>query len=390
MKKIKRLLKWLVSIIALLCLGLWATGYGYILKGVSMTYLVGRSGPGIDEKDSFFNDTVFPGENPYSWGQLSTKETIQLSATQIELLERIQTASFLVIENEHLILEQYWGGFNKDHPTNSFSAVKSLVSLLIGIAKDEGLIKSLDECVGNYLADFNANGKERITIRHLLTMSSGLDWHESGANPFSDAAGAYYGSNLDQLISRLTAVDNPGKEFSYQSGNTQILGLLLEKITGMPVAKYAEKRVWKKIGAEHNAYWNLDSKEGRAKAFCCFYATPRDFAKIGQLILNKGTWKQKQIVSEKYVDSCFIPAVIMCNEAPLSKYGLHWWILNYKGMPVHYARGISGQYIITIPSKKLIIIRTGWERGPVDNDGHPTDIYNYIDIALGLTKEINA
>lgn len=390
MKSIKLLLKWLVLITALLSFGLWATGYGYILKGVSMTYLVGRSGPGIDEKDSFFNDTLFASETPYSWKHPSTKNTSTLSASQLEQLESIQTASFLVIQNERLIFEQYWSHFNKNHPTNSFSAVKSLVSLLIGIAKEDGLIVSLDERVGKYLAEFNTAGKERITIRHLLTMSSGLDWHESGANPFSDAAGAYYGSNLDQLISSLTAVDAPGKEFSYQSGNTQILGLLIEKITGMSLAKYAEKNIWKKIGAEHDAYWNLDKKEGRAKAFCCFYATPRDFAKLGQLILNKGVWNQQQIVPEKYVDSCFIPANLNCNDEPLIKYGLHWWILNYKGFDVHYARGISGQYIITIPSEKIVILRTGWERGTVDSAGHPSDIYNYINIALGLTREMNA
>lgn len=355
-----------------------------------MTYLVGRIGPGIDEKDSFYNDTVFASEKPYSWTQYPTKKKISPSASQLKLLDSIETTSFIVIRNEQLVYERYWEPFDKDHPTNSFSAVKSLVSLLIGIAQEEGLLESLDEKVGNYLDGFNSNGKEKITIRHLLTMSSGLNWHESGANPFSDAAAGYYGSDLVQLINNLSAIDTPGMEFSYQSGNTQILGLLLERATGMPIAKYAEKKIWKKIGTERDAYWNLDKKRGRAKAFCCFYATPRDFAKLGQLVLNEGAWNGHQIIPKNYLDSCFIPGKLTCNDAPLIKYGLHWWILNYKDLNIHYARGISGQYIIAVPSKKLVIVRTGWKRGPVDSDGHPSDIYNYINTALELIREIDA
>ncbi|MFT7614794.1 MAG: CubicO group peptidase (beta-lactamase class C family), partial [Parvicellaceae bacterium] len=160
--------------------------------------------------------------------------------------------------------------------------------------------------------------------------------------------------------------------------------------TGKSVPQLAEEKIWKKIGTTHDAYWNLDAENGKAKAFCCFYATPRDYAKIGQLILNKGKWRDTQVIPESYISESLSPAAIQWNGKPLTKYGLHWWILNYKGMNFTYARGIAGQYIISIPTLNIVIVRTGWQRGEVDENGHPLDIYNYIDGALELIAQLDA
>jgi len=390
MKKLFKFLKWFVLVIALICFGLWVTGYGYILRGLTMTYFVGQMAPGIDEADSFYNDTVHSSSHPELWLEHEKLGELVLSDNVVKELEAINSVSYLVIQHNELLYEKYWDGFDKDHPTNSFSAVKSLVSLLIGVAIEEGKVKSLDEPAGTYLADFKKDGKEHITIRHLLMMSSGLDWHESGANPFSHAAEAYYGTDLTALIASLNKVEEPGKEFNYQSGNTQILGFILEAATGKSVPQLAEEKIWKKIGTTNDAYWNLDTENGKAKTFCCFYATPRDYAKLGQLILNKGKWRDIQVVPEAYVVESLTPAPIQWNGKPLTKYGLHWWILNYNGMDFTYARGIAGQYIISIPELDVVIVRTGWQRGEVDEEGHPLDIYNYIDGALELIKQIDA
>lgn len=386
MKRLLKFFKWLIIIIAVLCLGLWVSGYGYILRGVTMTYLVGQTGPGIDERQSFYNDTVRASSHPQEWLEHERFGSIVLSDDVIEKMEAINSVSFLVIKDQQLLFEKYWDGFDQDHPTNSFSAIKSAVSLLIGIAIEEGKIKSLDQKVGEFLPEFTRNGKENISIRHLLTMSSGLDWHESGANPFSHAAEGYYGSDLTGLINSLTAIESPGVSFNYQSGNTQILGLILREATGKPIARYMEEKIWQNIGSTHNAYWNLDSEDGIAKAFCCFYATPRDYARLGQLILNKGEWQGKQIISKNYLRECFTAADLTWNDKPLSKYGLHWWLLNYRDLDITYARGIAGQYIITIPAHNLVIVRTGWMRAEVDEDGHPTDIYTYVDAALKMIE----
>jgi len=390
MKKVVRFIKWLVVALILVSLGLWATGHGYVLRAVTMTYLVGQSGPGIDEKDSFFNDTIRSVEDKIAWGEHPQLGQVTITDALKEKIESIRTVGFLVIKNNKLLYENYWGDFDERHSTNSFSAVKSLVSLLIGIAVEEGHIGSIDDKVGDYLQGFNQNGKEAITIRHLLTMSSGLNWSESGANPFSNNAEAYYGKDLVGLINGLKAISPPGVEFKYQSGNTQILGFILEAATGQPIAEYTEKALWSKIGAEHDAYWNLDDENGKAKAFCCFYATPRDYAKLGQLIIDRGLWGGQQVVPADYIDACFVPADIDDKGKPLARYGLHWWVLNYNGLDVFYARGISGQYVIAIPSEDIVIVRTGWKREKVDDTGHPTDIFYYLDAAIELTNNLNA
>ena len=390
MKKVVRFIKWLVVALILVSLGLWATGHGYVLRAVTMTYLVGQSGPGIDEKDSFFNDTIRSVEDKIAWGEHPQLGQVTITDALKEKIESIRTVGFLVIKNNKLLYENYWGDFDERHSTNSFSAVKSLVSLLIGIAVEEGHIGSIDDKVGDYLQGFNQNGKEAITIRHLLTMSSGLNWSESGANPFSNNAEAYYGKDLVGLINGLKAISPPGVEFKYQSGNTQILGFILEAATGQPIAEYTEKALWSKIGAEHDAYWNLDDENGKAKAFCCFYASPRDYAKLGQLIIDRGLWGGQQVVPADYIDACFVPADIDDKGKPLARYGLHWWVLNYNGLDVFYARGISGQYVIAIPSEDIVIVRTGWKREKVDDTGHPTDIFYYLDAAIELTNNLNA
>ena len=390
MKKVVRFIKWLVIALILVSLGLWVTGHGYVLRAVTMTYLVGQSGPGIDEKDSFFNDTIRSVEDKIAWGEHPQLGQVTITDALKEKIESIRTVGFLVIKNNKLLYENYWGDFDERHSTNSFSAVKSLVSLLIGIAVEEGHIGSIDDKVGDYLHGFNQNGKEAITIRHLLTMSSGLNWSESGANPFSNNAEAYYGKDLDGLINGLKAISPPGVEFKYQSGNTQILGFILEAATGQPIAEYTERAVWGKIGAEHDAYWNLDDENGKAKAFCCFYATPRDYAKLGQLVVDRGSWGGQQVVPADYIDACFVPADIDDNGKPLARYGLHWWVLNYNGLDVFYARGISGQYVIAIPSEEIVIVRTGWKREKVDDTGHPADIYYYLDAAIELTNNPDA
>ena len=390
MKKLIRALKWFFALLVIACTGLWLGGYGYIFRAVSMTYLVGQTGPGIDEKESFYNDTLSSADDSAPWSEHPNTSDLKLTPSLEAKMKEIQTAGFLVIQDEKILYEQYWDGFTKHHTTNSFSAAKSIVSLLIGIAVEEGFIRSIDDSAGDYLEGFKLDGKENITIRNLLTMSSGLNWTESGANPFSNTAEAYYGYDLVGLIDRLSVDANPGIEFKYQSGNTQILGFILEAATKQSISSYAERVFWNKIGAVHDAYWNLDDENGKAKAFCCFYATPRDFARVGQLILNNGVWNNEQVVPSAYVDECFVPADLTDKGKSLDRYGLHWWILNYNGIDVRYARGIFGQYIIVLPEKNLVIVRTGKEREQVNGGGHPADIYYYLDAALDITEQVNA
>ncbi len=381
-KNNKRLIR-VVFFFLLIVLFHFVIGYGYIFKAVSFAYLRGQKGPGIDEHHLFENIEL-KALSPVKWG--NDYPNISLSEKDAIFLDSIETAGFLVVQNKEIIHESYYNGFDATIPTNSFSSAKSMVSLCIGIAIDEGKIISVDQKVADFLPEFQNGELAEISIRHLLTMSSGLSWTESGKNPYSNNAEAYYGDNLRELVMSQTVVEEPGKFFDYKSGDTQLLTYILEKATGISLANYFYERIWSKIGVEDTGYWNLDKKGGDEKGFCCLYVTLKDYAKLAQLILNNGVVNGEQIISRSYLKQCLYPAkeIVEKDGAENNRYCWQWWYANKDGNDIHYARGLLGQYYIIIPKDNLIIVRTGWKRKKVREDGHPADFWDYIKIAYSL------
>jgi len=294
------------------------------------------------------------------------------------------TTAFVVLKNDSVLYEEYFEGIPQDSISNSFSMSKSIVGLLVGCAIKEGKIKSVDEPISNYLPDFDPESKGKITIKHLLTMSSSISFNESYINPFGFAAEALYGNNLKELIYRYKLEGEPGKNFDYQSGNTQLLCFILEKATGMNIYTYASNKIWKNIGAQKNALWCLDKKNGEARAFCCFNSNAKDFSRLGQLMLHNGNYNGIQIIDTNYVKATTKAAKIFSDNLPNNKYGYHWWLINYKGEEIFYARGILGQYIFCIPSKKIVAVRLGHKRSKEKINDHPADVYIYLEEALNL------
>lgn len=390
-KKIRRFFKitgWsILGVLVAACLFIVLTGRLYIFKGIANTVMVGRLGPSISEYEIFYN-RVIEAKNPKEWQPHKDFLSKELRKIDRERMNEMETVSFLVLKDSALLYEQYFDGYNKDSITNSFSVAKSIVSLLVGIALDEGKIKSLDEPVSNYLKGFSKGHASKLTIRHLLTMSSGSNWEE-GSSPFSHNAEAYYGTDLKGLMDRIKFIRPPGKVFNYQSGNTQFLAFILEKATGKTLSELAEEKLWGPLGATHNALWNLDDYEDNIeKAYCCFYATGRDFLRIGQLMLNGGIANGKQLISKSYVQEASSPARFLktSHGKVNDRYGLSWWITSYKDKKVFYARGILGQYIICIPSENMVIFRAGWYRHDRKINDHPQDLYWYIEAGLKLAE----
>jgi len=264
---------------------------------------------------------------------------------------------------------------------------KSFVSLLVGIAIDDGLITSVNDPVSKYIPEFY-NKKYNITIRDLLTMGSGLAWNESYYNPFSVTTKAYYGNSLNKLVIDAKTTEPPAKRFEYITANPQLLSIILQKVTNKTLSEYASEKLWKPLGTKNDASWSLDRKNGVEKSFCCFNSNVRDFARIGQLILNKGSWNGQQIVSEKYIKESLMPAFYLVDKEnePVDFYGYQWWISNYKSTIIYYARGILGQYIIAIPEKNMVIVRLGHKRSKEKINHHPKDLFGYIDLGLKIAN----
>lgn len=372
----KKILIIIIVFLALINSLFFLTDTTYIYKAIRYTTA------DIDDYKIFENQIVLTGEIQ-QWSISSRYNQLQLPDTLISELEELKTVAFLIVKDSTILFEKYWGGYEDSTPVNSFSIAKSIVSLLTGIALDEGKIKNLDEPVGNYLSEFNKGEKSKITIRHLLTMTSGLNFEESYLSPFSHTTEAYYGSDLKRLIRKLKVEMKPGTQFRYKSGDTQILSFILEKATGKTLSNYAAEKIWKPIGSEHDALWSLDKKEGVEKAYCCFYSNARDFARLGRLVLQNGKWDNRQIVSEHFIHQSLQPVNINDTEGnTVDYYGFYWWLIpSYKGYDIFYARGILGQYIINIPEKNIIIVRLGKERGEKIGN-HYRETFDMIDAVL--------
>lgn len=399
MKYVKKILKWTGLLILLLLiignLAIIFTGRYYIYKGIANTYFRGHIRPTIYDLDVFENRAVQVAQ-PQPWKDHPQLGSFAMSAAQRETVEMLDPSAFLVAWGDTIIYEEYWGEHDVDRISNSFSMAKSIVSLLIGVALDEGKIKSLDEPVANYLPEFN-DEKKNITIRHILTMSSGLSWSESYISPFCDVAELYYDTDdRDLALNRRTIEEDPGEIFDYKSGDTQVLMYILQEATGSSVSDYASEKLWKKMGAESEAMWSLAGDENSAeKAFCCFYATSRDFLRLGKLVNNDGNWKGEQLISADYVNEFASLAPLKDRSGkPNQRYGFQYWV--YTGMPyeVTYFRGMSGQYIISIPEKDLVIVRTGsgtmpnWQNTEAVKDddlvGHYQELPTYISIGMSV------
>ncbi len=375
----------LLVLFLVLALVLWQRPF--IVKGLRMAYKSGRLGPDINEKEAFANREIHCA-NPQAWPMDPLYNHHRLSEESLDKLINLRTTAFVVIKDGQLLFENYWETFNRETPINSFSVAKSIVSILIGIAIKDGLL-ALDDNVGKHIGSFQQGEKRHITIRHLLSMSSGLSWRETEGGALSDNAEAYYGQDLAAVINRLSVKRPPGKVYRYASGNTQILGMVLQSIYGRSISDLTSERIWGEIGAQYPAYWNLDRPGGMEKAFCCFYATPLDFGRIGQLYLNNGVWKGKQILQSEYVAESLTPLPIydIWTQKTNINYGLHWWLVKYQGQDYFYARGIRGQYIICNRTLKTVIVRMGHKRNPVErHTGHPPDLFDHINAGLEIIK----
>ena len=277
-----------------------------------------------------------------------------------QYLKDNKTVAFLIIQNDTIQYEKYWDKYDKNSIVPSFSMAKSITSILIGCAIDDKLIKSVNEPITNYIPELKENGFDKVTIENLLQMTSGLKFNESYYNPFGDAATFYYGTNLRKAIKKMKLNIEPSEKFEYFSGNSQLLGLVLERaLKNRTISSYLEEKIWQPLEMEFDASWSLDRKKnGLEKTFCCINARARDYAKIGRLYLNKGKWNNKQIVSENWVAKS---TKVDTTRKSVRYYQYQWWLPTQTGD--FMAKGFLGQYIYVNPKKNLVIVRLGKSKG---------------------------
>ena len=282
-----------------------------------------------------------------------------------ELLRGTDTLAFLVVHDDRLVYERYFDSTTRESLQTSFSAAKSFVSTLVGIAIDEGLIESIEDPVTDYLPELAARDPEfrQITLRHLLTMSSGIRYQEGGFPSLGDDTYTYYGVDLRDLALNRTQVDGtPGVAWQYNNYHPLLLGLVLERVTGTSVSDFMAKTLWQPLGAEAAATWSLDSeRSGFEKMESGVNARPVDYARFGLLFLHNGEWNGRRIVSEDWVRAA-TGAEPTTDSAYYHGYRYFWWLdVNRPGR--FYALGKYGQYIYVAPDADAVVVRFGRDWG---------------------------
>ena len=331
------------------------------ISSCTFTRTVVYNDPGLEDY-KFLPYSHVKATNYQPLPESSQYNTIKLPDSLSQALKQTKTIAFLIFKHDSLIYEWYAKGYSDSSHTNPFSMTKSVTSILTGIALKEGKIKSLDEPVGNYYEPYKRTDLSHLTLKHLLTMSSGLNYHDD-FNPVGQLAQIYYGRDLLKLVNTMKQEKVAGYEFRYKNVDPQILGIALRNAVGMPIAEYASEKLWGPIGAAHDAYWLVDHKGGMEKTYCCFHTDARDIARIGLLYEHMGNWQGLQIVDTSYVKASLTPIHIPDGERGDSvicdRYGYLWWLRNTDGKGDYAADGMKGQYVGTIPDKDLIFVRLG-------------------------------
>lgn len=278
-----------------------------------------------------------------------------------------RSAALLVVHDGKLRLERYGLGFDGNGRWTSFSVAKSVTSTLVGAAIRDGHIRSMDDKVSTYIPQMKGSAYDDVSIRQLLTMTSGVQWNEDYADPDSDVARFNKHKpeeGVDALVSYLRKLPRaapPGTRWNYSTGETNLVGILVAEATRKPLATYLSEKIWVPAGMEQDATWIL-SRTGREISGCCLQATPRDYARIGLFVLDGARVNGQPIVPDGWLAEATTERVGIGR--PGRGYGYQWWT---RPGGTFDARGIFGQGIFLDPQRKLVIVtNANWAGGARD------------------------
>ncbi len=286
----------------------------------------------------------------------------------------INAQGFVVIRNGYIVCEGYFGKFNMNSRHESFSAAKSFTSALIGIAIEEGYLAGVDETIGTFFPQLNEPGmdeaKKEITIKHLLTMTSGLEWNEDDYLDLfrNDAIRMLFSTDLIGYVLDKPLLYEPGEHWYYSTGDSMLLSGVIQNATDMTAYQFALEHLLRPIGLSQIRW--LQVRPGYTHGGMGIQATVREFAKFGHLYLKKGRWDSRQVVPESWVEESLAPVRSFSNGEVISdEYGYQWWLLpsliGYEHSIVppstFLAWGIFSQQIFIIPEEDIVAVRVGWD-----------------------------
>jgi CubicO group peptidase (beta-lactamase class C family) len=278
-----------------------------------------------------------------------------------DYMKAYNVSGVMVVKDGKVLLERYGLGRKPEDRWISFSVTKSITSTLVGAAIQDGKIKSVDDAITLYIPELAGSAYDGVTIRQLLTMSSGVKWNEDYSDPNADVARA--GSRIlepgvNPIVSYMKALpraNEPGTTFHYDTGETDLVGILVSNAAGKSLSQYASEKLWQAYGMERDATWLVDAA-GHERGGCCLSMTLGDYARVGQFMLDGGMAQGRQILPTGWIGQATTAQIT--NGAPPQGYGYFWW-LGQGG--AYQASGIFGQSISVIPDERLVIvINSAW------------------------------
>jgi CubicO group peptidase (beta-lactamase class C family) len=269
-----------------------------------------------------------------------------------------------VLKDDTILVERYQYDRKPEQRMASYSMAKSIVSMLFGIAMAEGRIKSLDDLAEAYVPELKGHPYGETPLRHLLSMSSGVQFSENygGNDDVAELGRLTYGQQSAggpaSVLPFRNRVRQPGEKFSYASAETQVLGLVVRAATGKTLAEYASEKIWQPMGAEADASWLID-KGGYEMAYAAFNATLHDFARLGMLLAHDGAMDGRQIIPAEWVRAASTPPAPQFRPGQAHSYfgyGYQTWI--FPGEKRFVLRGLRGQLVCVDPQTKVVVVHT--------------------------------
>jgi len=374
----------ILIIIALAIVGLHVSGNGYFFKAIQKTFLKGHTTAYIDDYVDFNNAVIRAGV-PQPWALHEKYNQLRLTDTLRKELEDFQTIGFGIFKDGKLLYEEYWNNYSDSSTTNAFSMAKTITTMLLGKAIEQGYIKGLDQRMTDFIPEFLSDSLGRlVTVGDLSSMRSGFDWTEEYYSPLNETTEAYYGEQVEKQLLKRHFVERPGGYFKYLSANTQLLAMVLKRATNKSLAQYLSEEFWQPMGMENDALWSMSG--GIEKSFCCIYSSVRNFAKFGQLLLQKGNWNGVQLLDSAFVEKMVTPCYDAFRPNESKKYGYSIWIDEAYHPSFYGMMGLLGQRVIVVPSENLVIVRLAKSKDTVHpSKGHlDADVYIIVDEVMKM------
>ena len=379
-------------VILLAVIGTQVTGYGYIWGGIQETYLRGWKNSNIDDIEFRDLRTIESADSAHAW---ISKPVWGMDFTEEERKwhEEYMSASFLVLHGDTLLFERYMQGFDERTVSNSFSACKSIVALATGLAVTEGLV-NVDAELADYIPRFKGDAGKGLTVEEVLQMRTHIKFGEDYSNPFGFMAKAYYRADITSLLEQYRVPSEPGTDWKYQGGNTMLLGELIAKLDRGSLSDWVERGLWQPMGAENNAFWGLDASDeegGVERCFAAYYATPRDFARFGKLINHAGNWNGNQLIDSTFMADLIRPINETTTECTVDHYGYQIWLGRTEdGLAFSCMEGLRGQFVVSVPSLDLVVVRTGFKKDEHRTDELPSDVYRIVQMGRRVFEAAQA